>query len=340
MLKVPQVDFKTMNFASVVKQQSSSPDYRYNGPQYSVQAAVAASMTGSKILELEAPAPNATWSLEFHGPALLCSNVDAELYTNMTNNIVSCDTSYGYIAWTSSSAADDQLPFQEGGQGSLNTPAVGLGPQGDEADVSPARPLSLYVAALPNMLHSYNGLGSCYENISNPDQGYTSATLDQVSGATILRCVLGNASYSANFSSVDNVQSVSVERGQIYNNVSYLGGVAGAAFLNETYPNGTISKEFNTTMVENFAYQAVMNTFNSFLLGDIYTSYAFGGLVNTTMGMTALQNTKVSFTDTNSFFENGAVHRFCLSISTERWTSHSMPHFQGLRGPRKVGAAL
>jgi hypothetical protein len=331
MLRVPQIDFKSMNFANVVAHESTSPDYEYNGPQYSVQAVVAESMTGSKILELEAPSPNSTWSLEFHGPALSCGNVDAELYASITNSIVSCYMSYGYIAWTSSLTTDDHLPFNNG---SLNTPAIGLGPQWEE-DGSPEGPLSLYVAALPNMLNTTdNDPGECYVNISNPSQGFANATLHKVSDATIVQCVLGNASYLANFSFVDNVQSVSVERGQIYNNVSYLDGVGGAVLLNATYPNGTMSKEFNTTMVENFAYQAVMNVFNSFLLGDIYTTYYDGGTVNTPMAMTALLNTKVSSPDNHSFFANLSVdavtpwlreaHAACLILGTYEELTHSM----------------
>ena len=151
----------------------------------------------------------------------------------------------------------------------------------------PIRPLSLYVAALPNMRHILLTKGSSIECDGSGSK--------QVANATIVECILGNASYVADFRFVDAVQEVHVERKTIHNNVSYLSGVAGIAFLNVSLP-GKITDKYDTARVANFAYQAVMNAFNSLLLGDIYFRLSYDGEVaNTSMAVTPLINTKVGW---------------------------------------------
>ncbi len=297
MLRVPQIDFLSMNFANVVRAAALSPQYEFDGPQFAVQAAVAGAMAGSTILDIPAPYPNSSWSLDFVGPALFCDSVDADLYTKITQNIFTvinstlCLTSYGYLAWTSSNSTEGPLPFTGGNYSlaldspiSLNSPAIGLGPISpvDNSGI-PEQPLSLYVAALPNMLHDFPSIEFC-----------NTSALQQVTDATVVECILRNASYAANFTFVDGVQSVQIERQQVYNDVHYINAVAGAIFLNASYPNGTvIPGEFNTPMVANFAYEAVMNMFNSLLLGDISLEHQGEELVNTHMAMTSLIQTKV-----------------------------------------------
>lgn len=291
-MRVPQVDFKSMNFAHIPQTTGGMESfYKYTGPQTSVKAVAEASMTSSMILDIQAPFPNSTWSLDFHGPTLICGKVDEESYKSITDNILAnCDASYGYIAWTPSSSADDRLPLNNG---SLVTPGVGLGPSPISED-----PLSLYVAALPNMLNAGTvPVGANSSECTDPLNSMYNYTLDKrvqsVSGATIAQCILGNASYVANISFTNNIQSIYIRRGQIYNNVSYVDSVGGASLLAASNGQG-----YNTSLVETLAYQAVMNAFNSLLLGGIYNTYEQVNQVDTTMGMTALQDTIVSFSGT------------------------------------------
>ena len=284
-----------MNFANVVKVVSTSPDYVFDGPQFAVQSTVAGSAARSAILDIPAPHANSSWSLDFVGPALSCKNVDADMYTNITDNIftvlnaTNCQLSFGYLAWTTSVSTNGPLPFTDGNytlQSSPfpDSPAGGLGPiyASDEYD-NADQPLSLYVAALPNMIYTFGGPTPC--GIS---------ARQQVTDATVVECILQNASYTANFSFVDSVQSVQVERQQVYNNVSYLDGVAGAIFLNATDANYTIIPgQFNTSMVATFAYEAVMTMFNSLLLGGISMQYYGAEVINTSVAMTPLIQTKV-----------------------------------------------
>ncbi len=295
MLQVPRIDFLSMNFANIVKVVSSSPAYLFDGPQFAVQSTVPGAAARSAILDIPAPHANSSWSLDFDGPALSCANVNTDMYTNITDNIFTvlnatdCQSSFGYLAWTTSDSDNGPLPFTQGNytlQSTpyLDSPTVGLGPQSPTDNYGNAvRPLSLYVAALPNMVYDFGGSTPC-----------SISARQQVTNATVVGCILQNASYTANFNFVDSVQSIQVERQQVYNNVSYLSGVAGAIFLNASYPNGTvIPGQFNTTMVATFAYEAVMNMFNSLLLGDISMRYQGAELINTSVAMTPLIQTKV-----------------------------------------------
>ncbi|KAK0722211.1 hypothetical protein B0T26DRAFT_673934 [Lasiosphaeria miniovina] len=129
-------------------------------------------------------------------------------------------------------SSDSQPPLNGN---SLNVPALGLGPLYDEESGESPSPLTL----APTGQATARWLAQA----TKPHYG---ATTPQT------------------FTSTRRTEPLSI--------LSFLSGAAGVGFLNLTTPDGAIIAGFNKTMVEVFAYQAVMNTFNSFLLGDIYDS--------------------------------------------------------------------
>ena len=264
-----------MNFADVNTMNGLSPFYTFEGPQTAVQATVTGAIVGSKISDLRAPHPNCTWSLDFVGPALSCDVVNQDLYKKIMRNVETnqgAQTTFGYLAWTTSDSSNNSLPFTQNLKSGAYTdsPAIPIGPISplDSNDFA-EKPLSLYVAALPAM---------------QATQGEPAPT--------IVECILQNVSYAANFSFINGVQHVQVEKQKFHNNVHYLDGVGGAGLLNETTANLTITTGFNTELVANFAYEAVMTAFNSLLIGDIAISSVRGLEVNTTVGMTPLVRSK------------------------------------------------
>ncbi|KAK1238039.1 hypothetical protein MKX08_002618 [Trichoderma sp. CBMAI-0020] len=81
MMRVPQIDFTSLNFADLLSW-SDEPSiyvYVYLNPQYPILKVVAESTTGGRILPISSPHKNATWLLKFPGPALSCENLDNAL---------------------------------------------------------------------------------------------------------------------------------------------------------------------------------------------------------------------------------------------------------------------
>ncbi|KAL6818828.1 hypothetical protein GGI42DRAFT_310779 [Trichoderma sp. SZMC 28013] len=287
--RVPQVDFTSLNFANIEGQTDLTPTFVYSNPQYSVLQAVAGSTTGGQILPISSPHQNATWLLEFDGPALSCQGIDNEsaLYNNFTNNILVtmaaggksgtdylCMRSFGYISWVPTADIDtgviSPLPFPHL---SLNSttykpPSRTLGPMAYSADEA----LTLYVAALPGMTRG--DLLAC----ANTDIGSVSfpqSSLDQIANMTITRCSMYNTSYIANFTYINGIQSVEVATNGSLNNVTGLLSVGGAGPL-EKRGMGSRSPIYNVHAVETFAYQSVMDAFGRMFVGVIAYEYPPG----------------------------------------------------------------
>jgi hypothetical protein len=67
MLRVPNIDFLSLNFAIL---ESAMTDFHYSGPKYTVDRVVAATLTQGSIIPISPPATNSSWALDFAGPSL------------------------------------------------------------------------------------------------------------------------------------------------------------------------------------------------------------------------------------------------------------------------------
>ncbi|KAM0480332.1 hypothetical protein ACHAPX_004163 [Trichoderma viride] len=337
MVRVPQVDFTSMNFADFHQVLGPTPEFVYRNPQYPVLQVVAESTVGGYILPISSPHQNATWLLKFPGPALSCENIDngSALYENITNNILaamsvgnaSCAYSFGYISWVPevppNSSDVSFLPFPGRSLNTSNTPyeppTQGVGPM---APVN--EPLTLLFAALPNMLSwNLDGCGS-YESNSRSKEVF-----DQVANMTITRCMMYNTSYVANFTYIDNIQSIDVTAQGLFNNVTgqdFLTGVYLLSYIIEGkgYNLSDYKFGYNVSLVENYAYQAIMDAFGRMFVGTIaYESLEERPKIDTQMPLTPLLNTK-EFNFLRPLSEENSLQGILRSGDRERWNGLSV----------------
>ncbi|KAF3062506.1 hypothetical protein CFAM422_010673 [Trichoderma lentiforme] len=269
LMRVPQIDFTSLNFANIQSQLSFSPKYAYSNPQYAVLQTVSGSTTGGYVLPISPPYENATWLLNFPGPALSCENISeaSALYRNISDNIFNASTtggagcvrSFGYLSWVPTipdinSGAISSLPFP----GLFNIsdsklssvvyepPSLPVGPLNGDAEV-----LELYIAAMPGM-----------------DQGSTCQRQLPNRPMTITSCYMYNTSYIANFTYVNNIQSVNITTQGSFNNISAMKPIAGTSPLeiNQTFHNPPM---YNVQGVETYSYEAVMDAFGRMFVGAI-----------------------------------------------------------------------
>ncbi|KAL1962141.1 hypothetical protein VTN77DRAFT_545 [Rasamsonia byssochlamydoides] len=94
-MRIPQVDFTSLNFANMAPKRGQSPYFIYNGPQYAVQRVVVSTAAEGQILPISAPAANSSWLLNFAGPALSCNTLDGSLYNAIIENVLAATETDG-----------------------------------------------------------------------------------------------------------------------------------------------------------------------------------------------------------------------------------------------------
>jgi len=220
--------------------------YQFIGPSHTVQNVASAALGLGQILPIPPPAANASWVLEFWGPALHCSDVLGTKRNAIWRNIWNAFNSsnplnggqptYPLLAWVPWSVVDQpsyfpdenetfdaDLPFyRKDGYPILSSSTMALNTSA-----------TLFLAIMPEMLSfSLTGiqvevdapnattLTFCdYKNASTvqdlnttlsdcgPMPWQASAAFQQ---ATLLRCDLASTSYSAAFRYVNGTQSIQI----------------------------------------------------------------------------------------------------------------------------------
>lgn len=329
---VPRVDFTSMNFSFISVYAGAAPSYSYEGPRNGVQKTVTLALTNGAIQPSSPPQANATWELSFHGPALTCQAVNASFHQEVLDNIYesmqawypACGISYAYISWTpDSSMANGSLPFSNV-TGNYTLRSSTVGPEGEgfyASDGSPYPtdfpPLSIYIAALKT--------GDLISGTCNP--GTTTA----LANTTIVECFLYNATYISNFTYINGAQAIDTKLPlQHINDVGFIAGVEGVSPLGLAYENGTsiipvTPQDYNTTLVEMFAYQSVMDSFGRMMVGTVAntagwefrTVYSLVATNTSILTTTFLQSNELAFLQ--SFSEG---HE--LSENSEDWPGDSI----------------
>jgi hypothetical protein len=256
-----------MNFASLagesVRQTNEQPSLMepqttsltYQGPQYYVKKAVQGSLMYSSVSKINAQLPNATWSLEFFGPALQCTSLEGDEYKELRTDIL---TQYAqnydsgtflwmpYLSWVPGDDVNGSLPFLNK---TLRSATVG------------GSPMSLYVMIPPftdiSVADDEDPLSQVFEYLQNDTFPW--------------QITMQNVSYSVDFKYVNGDQDVQVNMSTPLNNVSYLSGFSNYKQSQDltvnVVPQTTIV--LNQTAVETFAYQAIMQEFVSMIVGSI-----------------------------------------------------------------------
>ncbi|KAK5704511.1 hypothetical protein LTR17_021819 [Elasticomyces elasticus] len=232
-MDVPQFDFTTLSFSSKMLS-SDDGAYMFGGSSQSVQKIAAAVLAQGQALPIKPPSLNASWTLEFWGPALQCQEVQGAdrdaIWVNIWNSYRKAKDSWAFLAWTP----------HEGGP---TAPRVGLPfvANSSEPTLYPAIlnggvDMGLYLAVLPNMLQvtpisSPNGtnghidLGFNFNSNSSYCDLATVSTFQQLEQpiesvrpsvlfdeASLLQCSLVNTSYSVAFNYKNGEQVLQVLR--------------------------------------------------------------------------------------------------------------------------------
>lgn len=291
MIRVPNVDFLSLNFASLVAAASTDIGYTYTGPLYSVDKVVTATAGLGQILPLAAPAANSSWTLDFHGPSLTCVDLKGETADQIIKNVKDSlpvkqpgypyPLPYGYIGWTPDiDNFGDNLPFD--GKSTLRSESLGYGSFGSGSNYV-ANTATIYLAAFMG---------------TSPTGNFNLDPSTSLSNYTIVQCGLFNTSYHASFSFIDGAQTINITRGDNYNGVQYVGGLSsntGNSPLADLDPLGNaIPGSFNTTELEIFSYQSVMHSLGKIVVGAIRGTFNLSGIIepfNTTVMSTILSDT-------------------------------------------------
>ncbi|KAI0198894.1 hypothetical protein F4808DRAFT_462283 [Astrocystis sublimbata] len=284
--EVPNVDFKSLNFADVPFN-TARKGFFYSQPSNAVLKVTQATSATGAILPLSPPMPNSTWSLDYHGPRLGCKAVSDSFKDAIIHNVESavklgsCETSYGYISWGPSGSNESQsLPFRlpdDGGNDTFPTLETKLLSEFDYSTVSRA---ILYVAVFPHIVNKIHTLGCSDLFGSN----------GELTDSTIIQCELYNSTYHSNFSFVNGEQSVDVNIRETLNEVDpvIVVGTGNGVFADAA--GGPV----NFTKVEALSYQAVFDAFGQGLVGSISSSFDQSGTLtaNTSILASTLSETK------------------------------------------------
>jgi hypothetical protein len=301
--RVPRIDFASTNFANLGSGLSVNtnfdddddltPDsiqvqpvvdqyHMYSGPMPEVQRITAGAATQGAISSIEPPSTNSSWTLEFHGPALVCDKVDQKLANYITQDVERVinasrissfeyeglqyleATVYGYLSWTPgvNNSVEESLPFyrrdvndtyalRTASLGPVTDGVINIG--GTSSSFStPQKPLgdgaslSLYFATFPHMVDYDIALENVHLTARDP---------------TIVRCVLHNASYQTNYTYINGDQSIHVTDQNILNPMGYLAGV------DSNLANSSLFHD--SEVMEALSYQSIMEAFGSLLIGSI-----------------------------------------------------------------------
>ena len=157
--------------------------FQYNRPSTVVSNIVAISAMLDPRLPVSPPESNSTWTLDFYGPSLSCSPVNATLHAAITKNALdmqnSCDglaedsPAVAYLSWLSAPGAS--LPY-------MNIASCELSDIHTKDLVNNGSlPLSVSLAVFPDSAK------------------HTEDSLDYLKNSTIINCQLQNSSYDAIF---------------------------------------------------------------------------------------------------------------------------------------------
>lgn len=333
--RIPRVDFASARFATFLSTTVSETNQSthkawisvYRDPTPETQRVVNSVATQGTILPIEPPAVNSSWSVEFHGPSIVCDKVNQSVTAYITQNVAQTInasqqdwpgslpyadyslTRYGYLSWAPEADNPmDSTPFVQNGSGTFTQRLNNLGPiptdpeDGSKIYSTPKQPmidwtpLSLFVAIFPHSMEV-------------PEQNEAQANVAAaVQNSTILRCTLHNASYQANLTYTNGAQTIQITDKTVLNGISYLHGVTN---IEGTGLSSNTTFMHNPRVMESLSYQSIMDAFGKLLFGSIRTNmthynYQEGGLegnvVNSMTQATNILSTTLMETEEMSIF--------------------------------------
>ncbi|KAK4901585.1 hypothetical protein LTR27_001357 [Elasticomyces elasticus] len=315
MVSVPDFDFVNFNFAEMGQMSpqglhavSGGIEYMYSKPSLLVQKVAAVTAAQGKILAINPPAPNASWTLEFWGPSLRCDNVAAPQRRAILNNFgaslsgqvdnytdSSCGLAQPYFSWVSQGQEiSDILPFtEENGTWKL---------QGHSAPTGSARPLFVAIDGPDS---------SDFANCSHPSIQASGGWTGVFRHMTLLQCNPVNSSYIVAFDYVNGLQNITVSKANSsqdslvtpYNTDVFLPYGPFDTWGNATCPPGRPKFDepawcINETDIKVLSYTAIADAFNNLIVGEAQLVDVFASDI-------PIQHTILTLTKELAFWSRG-----------------------------------
>jgi hypothetical protein len=230
------------------------PILNYTGPHQEVLSIASATISQGSILQIVPPDLNATWQVEFSGPSIACTDLEAEQREFLTGRFI-CKweaIDLNYASWT-----DSLDPYFSN---------YSLKPTSDPAELGT---WPLYVAA-------FQRDSFFYSSVPDPESEDCSGTtadnpalasharkfLEQVD-PTYLECDFRNSSYSVAFKYVYGQQEIEA-------NVTHGETVSPP---DETIMNGGALDEFLFESIRGFVYRSIFDAFRAQVVGSVYVRW-------------------------------------------------------------------
>jgi hypothetical protein len=350
--KVPKLDFTSYNFAAPLTLLDSASvhytDYCYRGPGRLIQRIVDAVGAQGQILPITSPSSNASWTLDFWGPSLQCSNVKGQDYEDIWTNLWEhyakdgddCRKSFGYLAWAPTT--NTSVPFTFDNDTSIfsyNALTIGA-------------PATIFIAIVPGMFSNKLNMpthtvpGGCMmwnemSNIANYSQALAEdpkIVNQYFGGSTLLQCQFLNTSYIADFDYMNGIQTINVSN-VAYSDSPYLtpaGSVTGPIALSNGGGNMTEAFDnranescstlnsvnqmclFEPSLVRTLEYQSIADAFGQLIQGTI----GFSGSVPTVTFNSSIFKTVLLDTDELMFIQDWLMDVTFLDLATISGTSN------------------
>ncbi len=289
MQQVPNVDFSSLNYVAPMTRPPQgdnselNTEFLYKGASTNVQRIANQVAETGVMLPITPPYPNASYALEFYGPSLACSIVPDAIQSSVHKFVISkipdyCTAEpgvYGYSSWQNGMAAPG-LPSN------LSSSFSRLNSNG----------IALNVVAFPHMMELHPGTTGGYgiepypkacEPPADPENDY----LERVADATMLQCVLRNATYQVTFNYTNAQQSIEISSEAINSNPinrrAYVRG-DGTAYTDDVHDgvdcsvlagifNDNVDPEriclVDTHILKQLSYQGIFDAFANLFNGSI-----------------------------------------------------------------------
>jgi hypothetical protein len=234
--------------------------FAYTLPSQEVIEVVKAVAATGTILPITPPSANASWALDFDGPALKCSNISEPLRSTIKENIMSAmnDTSgnsqcvaYGYVSWL------EGMPFRlSNGTGYEFNQRIFQGS---------SMPAILYLAAFPQAMKVQShgtAPAACLQNMES--------LLEPAAGAVMLQCELVSSKYHTAFHYENGLPTINVSSELQEDGSAPTQTISSVNCTTSGSNDG--SCELSQATMRTLSYQAIMDALTYLVTGYVVAS--------------------------------------------------------------------
>lgn len=210
----------------------------YLGPSVNTLRVGYSCATGGEILNIPAPDSNATFTLQFHGPALRCDPADegliSEVYQEYLDRLTSIEDAYYYISWVPGLAGRANLTDANNTLDTVSTDAA-------------------HIYVIPNTTVS----GPVFAGGQN-----LTSSVTHFGYQDLIDCKLYNTSYEVFFNYSFPTQNIAVRDRKILNPINVTTDIDEWYYTTSNTPS-TVQRQ-----AERISYQAIMDAFGRLLVGS------------------------------------------------------------------------